>query len=130
MPRGRPRKTTPAPYIVINDQQVTWPFIKFVYKRLGCSWDDTIDAFWKARKATGSNGIYRYVMAGFKKTSRGIAYNTIPSKEREEGKMEKIALWWRKLYAPSEKSRATIAVQSADVKYMLESLCDSMTVKV
>ena len=92
-----------------------------------CDWDDTIDAFWKARNATGANGIYRYIMSGFKPTSRGVPWITLPSKERENGKMQSIRDWWGALYKPSENRPNTLSLKSADVKDMLSNLTDGMT---
>ncbi|MFA5751100.1 MAG: hypothetical protein WC898_02310 [Candidatus Paceibacterota bacterium] len=128
--RGRPKgsvranNATLSPHILINDQRVTWSMIKYVYKRLHCDWDNTIDAFWKARNATGSNGIYRYIMSGFTPGKKGPAWIHLPSRDREEGKMESIRQWWFKLYVPSSKNKATIAINSDEVKNMLESLSE------
>jgi hypothetical protein len=136
-PRGRPRKTprtgarfgtaeSPAPHITINGHRVTWSFIIFVHKRLH-DWDDTIDAFWKARNATGPNGIYRYVMAGFSPGKNRVPWNTVPSREREEGKMEKIRDWWIGLYTPAGNRRtATLSVDAPDVATMMRCLVDGM----
>lgn len=128
MPPGRPKSTKLAPYITISDQRVAWSFIKYVYKRLGCDWDDTIDAFWKAREATGSNAIYRYVMAGFKPGKNRVPWNSTPSKEREAGRMGKIRRWWLNLYTPSAKKRDTLSVKSPEVKTMLDRLSDGMRI--
>lgn len=106
-PRGRPKKYAGAnafaSCIFISNQRVTWSFIRYVYKRLGCDWDAAIDAFWKARNTTGDNGIYRYIMAGFKPSLNRPAYITQPSAEREAGKMESIRDWWLKFYTPRRR---------------------------
>jgi hypothetical protein len=116
-----------APHIIINEQRIYWSAIKQIYKRLGCNWDTTIDAFWKARHATGSNGIYRYTMSGFAPGKYGPAWIHLPSKERENGQMESIREWWIALYKPSEKRLKTIAIQKADVACMLASLTESLS---
>jgi len=117
-----------SPAIIINDQRVTWAFIKLVYKRLHCDWDDTADAFWKARRATGSNGIYRYIMSGFKPSPQGAPWICRPSVDRENGRMESIRQWWIGLYTPSNKTAArTISSKYPEVKMMLENLIGGMS---
>lgn len=152
-PRGRPRKISPppayisnvlppalsstppepAPHILINSQPITWAFIRLVHKRLGNDWDITIDAFWKARRATGYNGIYRYIMAGLRSaetpapgsvpTNSKSAYSTKPwiyhpSSDREAGRMENIREWWLSLYTPSTAK----ATASAEVQSMVDAI--------
>jgi hypothetical protein len=124
MMRGRPRTQTPSPGIIINGQHITWAFIRKVYNMLGKSWDDTADAFFKARNCTGENGIYRYINAGFRSNKTGIKYITLPSKEREAGKMESIRDWWIQLYQPKHDS--TVSAEHAEVKTMLDSLLQKM----
>lgn len=126
MLRGRPKKLHPSPFITISDQMVTWSFIKFVYKRLGCSWDDTIDAFWKARHCKGSNAIYRYIMSGFRPTARGVVWIKLPSKEREQGKMESIREWWLTHYQPKRQNNIICANQ--EIKSMLDNLAEKFSI--
>ena len=128
---GKPRPAVKhAPGIVINGNRVAWSFIKLIYRRLHCDWDDTIDAFWKARHCTGSNGIQRYIMSGFKpdKTT-GKPWILNPSNERENGKMESIRQWWLKLYTPSERlNKRGHAFHTPEIKQMLETLIDGMSI--
>lgn len=130
MPRGRKPEPN-QPHILINGNKVTWAFIKLVYKRLHGDWDDTIDAFWKARNCTGANGIQRYIMSGFKRDENGRQWIAMPSKERENGKMEKIREWWLNLYKPSRTdarpSVSTVSTAIPDVKSMLETLTEGMS---
>lgn len=129
-PRGRPSAARMAPHIVIGGQRVTWAFIKSVYKRLGCSWDDTIDAFWKARGTTGSNGIYRYITAGFQPGKNGVPWITLPSRERENGQMASIYLWWEKLYTPAGARQETISAASDEVRSMLADLTEKLGMSI
>lgn len=119
-----------APAITINGTRITWSFIKLVYKRLHCDWDDTIDAFWKARRCIGSNGIQRYIMSGFKPDKNtGKPWILSPSNERENGKMESIRLWWIKLYTPTEQlTTRSRKYHTPEVKQMIDSLVDGMAI--
>lgn len=81
--------------IIINEQKITWASVQMVRRMCGGDWDQTIDAFWKARKATGRNGVMRYVLRGFVANDKGARYSLVPSKERENGQMENIREWWR-----------------------------------
>ncbi len=120
----------PAPHIIISDQRVTWAFIKLIYKRLRCDWDDTIDAFWKARHTTGSNAIQRYIMAGFKPGKNGRPWILQPSREREEGKMENLREWWIQLYRPSRQctdARPCVSTGMPDIASMIEQLSQGMS---
>jgi hypothetical protein len=76
-----------------------------VRSMFGGDWDETMDAFWKARNANGYNGVVKYVMRGFIQNDKGIRYITLPSKERENGKMESIRAWWNSLYTRSPRTQ-------------------------
>jgi hypothetical protein len=89
--------------IEINGQQIPWSAIGRIRKLCGGDWDTTIDAFWKARGADGQNGVLRYVQRGFVPDKAGKRYSLMPSKERENGEMEKVREWWKGLYTPSTK---------------------------
>lgn len=84
------------PFITINGQQIPFPFIQKIRTIFGGDWDRTIDAFWKARKATGENGIIRYIKAGLKPDAKGNRYSMLPSKEREGGEktFAQVRKWW------------------------------------
>lgn len=128
----RPSRPRPAPSITIGDHHVPWSFIKYTYKRLGCDWDSTIDAFWKCRNVTGSNAVQRYIMAGFKPTKYGIPILT-PSHERENGQMENIREWWIQLYRRTGKKSgnsctdARPCVPTPDITSMIEQLSQGMS---
>jgi len=92
--------------VEINGQKVPWSAVQKVRRMCGGDWDQTIDAFWKARNATGPNAILRYVMHGFVKNDAGIRYSLLPSKERERGQMENIREWWRDMVAKEAPKKA------------------------
>ncbi len=92
--------------IEINGQKIPWSAIGRIRKLCGGDWDTTIDAFWKAREADGKNGILRYVQAGFVPDANGKRYSLMPSRERENGEMEKVREWWKGLYTPSKRVEA------------------------
>jgi hypothetical protein len=103
--------------VVINGQQVPWSFIKLVYKAMGDDWDTTIDLFWKARNATGRNGIIRYVKAGFKPDKKGNRYAFLPSADRDAGRMRQIRDWWkREVYTPKNEPKSLGEILSGLVK--------------
>jgi hypothetical protein len=79
-----------------------------VNKAAHTDWDDTIDAFWKARNATGYNAIQKYVLKGLLADKNGRQYILIPSKERENGQMESIRTWWETLY---ERKSPTMSIK-------------------
>ena len=88
----------------INGIEIEWSFVALVKKKCGGDWDQTIDAFWKARGAKGKDGIIKYVLAGFRKGHGGNKYSLLPSKEANDGKMEMIRTWWRDcVYKPKPK---------------------------
>jgi hypothetical protein len=83
----------------INGTTIPWSFVRKVWKKCGKDWDQTIDCFWKARKATGNAGIQKYIAAGFKSRDGKVPYMLQPSKEREvPGGMKNIREWWHGLY--------------------------------
>jgi hypothetical protein len=92
-------------FVVIEEQQIPWSVIQRVRRLCGGDWDQTIDAFWKARAAQGKDGIIKYVLAGFRRTANGNKYSLLPSKEANDGKMEMIRTWWRDcVYKPKPKA--------------------------
>jgi hypothetical protein len=94
----------PMASVVIEDQVIPWSVIQRVRRLCGGDWDQTIDAFWKARGAKGKDGIIKYVLAGFRKGHGGNKYSLLPSKEANDGKMEMIRTWWRDcVYKPKPK---------------------------
>jgi hypothetical protein len=92
--------------VTINGQKISWAFIQKVRGLLKGDWDDTIDAFWKARNAKGQNGIVKYIMVGFVPDKAGKRYIMLPSNERENGQMQAIRDWWSSLY--QRKPRASM----------------------
>jgi hypothetical protein len=125
MKPGRKKNAKPAPFITINDQEVSWPFIMRVHIALGKEWDTTIDAFWKARNAVGINAICRYINAGLKPDKNGKRFIMTMSKEREFGKMESVRRWWAMLYTPV-KQREAAESQKAAIDDMLKSIGDKL----
>ena len=71
-------------------------------------WDDVIDAFWKARNATGYNAVQKYVLKGLIADKNGRRYILLPSKERENGQMESIRTWFETLY---ERKSPTMSIK-------------------
>jgi len=98
--------------ININGQLIPWSFVGRIHKKCGGDWDMTIDVFWKARNAKGTNGIQRYIMSGFKPNQYGQKHAFAPSREREDGKMESLRQWWGGLYL---RRRATSAVSKEEL---------------
>lgn len=80
--------------VTINNQKIAWSFIFMLRKKLGGSWDSTMDAFWQARNAEGENGITKYIIKGLQPDAQGRRYILYPSKEREAGNMQKVRDWW------------------------------------
>ena len=128
---GRVSPPSP-PAITINNQPITWAFIRRVYNALGNDWDNVADAFWKARNATGHNAIYRYISAGMRVPSPGsipsgskrstTPWISLPSRDREQGRMDLIREWWIHLYTPSARRTAAIAEQSSEVQSMIDAI--------
>ncbi len=106
--------------LTINGQEITWPFIMKVRNMFKGDWDNTLDAFWKARDAKGQNGIQKYIMCGFIPDKMGKRYMLMPSKERENGQMESIREWWHRLYERHPKT-PMVSIKSA-LKDWVESL--------
>jgi hypothetical protein len=71
-------------------------------------WDQTINAFWKARNHPT---IIKYIQLGFKPDKNGRIYSLLPSKEMNEGKMESIRQWWNSLYKPSTKTKSLMSMK-------------------
>ena len=99
--------TKPQAAIVINGQAIPWAFIQRVRtQHCGGDWPRTIDVFYKARNATGTNGIVRYIQKGLVENDRGVRYSLIPSPEFEEPRRRTLIMqWWEGLYktAPTRK---------------------------
>jgi hypothetical protein len=95
-------------HISINNQQISWAFVQKVRTDLGGDWERTIDAFWKARKATGKYGVVAYIKGGFRPDKKGNRYNMLPSKERDRGlnsqEWNGVMLWWRELIQVQERA--------------------------
>jgi len=102
----------------INGRLIPWSFVWRVHALCGKDWDATIDCFWKARKSDGQNGVQRYIMSGLKQKERCDRWMLRPSKERENGKMQRLRDWWLGLY---ERRRAA-GEGSVDVAEMLAAL--------
>jgi hypothetical protein len=102
-------KNENQPGITINEQKIPWSFIQFVRnKKMMGDWDQTINAFWQARNHPT---IIKYVQMGFKPDKNGRIYSLLPSKEMNEGKMERIRLWWKGLYKPSTKQKDMMSMK-------------------
>jgi hypothetical protein len=97
------KKTTPQPGIIINGQLIPWAFIMRIRKYCCGDWDRTIDVFWKAKSATGDNGIIRYIQRGLVPNDRGVRYALVPSLEFENRRIDEIRQWWKSLYKPAKK---------------------------
>lgn len=93
-------------FIEMSGQKISWSFIQKVRRLCGGDWDQTLDAFWKARSATGENGIMKYIMKGFVLNAAGVRYILLPSPEMNSGRMESIRSWWAGLLAPHQKASA------------------------
>jgi len=99
--------TKPKAFVVIEGQQIPWAIVQRVRGLCGGDWDQTIDAFWKARGAKGKDGIIKYVLAGFRRGSNGNKYSLLPSKEANDGKMELVRTWWNEyVYKPKPRKDA------------------------
>lgn len=104
--------------ITIAESTISWAFIWQTYAKCGKDWDTTIDAFWKARRCTGANGVQKYILCGFRHATK---YILKASKEREDGKMENLRQWWLSLY---ERKRST-SQECADI---LDSLMEKFSI--
>lgn len=113
------KKSTQA-FIIINGQQIPWSFVGKVRMMFKGDWDDAIDCFWKARNATGYNGVQKYILKGFIPNNKGIRYSMQMSKEREEGKMDSLREWWNSLYA--RKGRSDMMSVRDVFKFLAESM--------
>lgn len=98
----------PAVGIKIGSQIIPWSFVRMVNNAAKGDWDNTIDAFWKARNATGYNAIQKYITKGLIADGNGRRYILVPSKERENGQMESIRTWWEGLY---ERKSPTMSIK-------------------
>jgi hypothetical protein len=96
--------------ITINGQKISWATVQKVRSMFRGDWDDTMDAFWKARNAKGVNGVVKYVMKGFLPDAKGVRYSMVTSKERENGQMESIRRWWNSLYQVKPK-KTTMSIR-------------------
>jgi len=114
-------RTTNKNSVDINGQLIPWSFVWRVRKLCGGDWDSTIDCFWKARRCTGANGIQRYIMSGLKQKDWRERWMLMPSKDRENGKMESLRDWWLGLY---ERRRAGDSENSVDVSEMIAQLTE------
>ncbi len=94
----------------INGQEIPWAMVRRINKMCGGDWDQTMDAFWKARGAKGERGIIKYVLHGFVPNKDGVRYSLMPSKERDAGKMQMIRNWWRNTYQTKNKPMSFGAV--------------------
>jgi hypothetical protein len=92
-------------FVVIEGQEIPWSVVQRVRTLCGGDWDQTMDAFWKGRKAKGKDGIIKYVLAGFRRGKNGNKYSLLPSKEVNDGKMEEVRRWWGEcVYKPKPRS--------------------------
>ena len=97
-------------FVLLEGQQIPWSVIQMVRRACGGDWDQTMDAFWKARLCKGPNSIVKFVVKGLVKNEVGVRYSLVTSKERENGQMEAIRQWWNKAYTPKpKKDRVTKA---------------------
>lgn len=91
-------------FVTISGQRIPWSFVQLVRKACGGDWDQTMDAFWKARGAKGPGSIVRYVLKGLKPDGKGNKYSLLPSKEHNDGKMQMIRVWWEtEVYKPKPR---------------------------
>jgi SPP1 gp7 family putative phage head morphogenesis protein len=114
--------------ITINGNLLPWSFVRRVWNKCGRDWEQTVDCFWKARKATGHAGIQKYIMAGFKSRGGGVPYMLQPSKERQlPGGKKKTWAWWHGLYIskkrPAADTAPTVVIRD-DPKSMAEIFRD------
>ena len=80
--------------ITINGQRIPWTAVQSIRSVLGNSWDLTIDALWKARKA---KNVIAYVKAGLKPDVKNHRYSIAPSAEMEHGRAHWesiVQAWW------------------------------------
>lgn len=122
---ARPPSAKPQPGISINGQLIPWAFIQRIRKYCCGDWDRTMDVFYKARDATGDNGIIRYIQCGLVPNERGVRYALVPSMDFENRRIDLIRQWWQGLYKPADKRREPTAAR-AIMKSALQDLIDSM----
>ena len=89
--------------VKINGQSIPWWFIQKIRHELGGDWDQTIEAFYIARKSTD---IIKYVSKGMVPNEKGICYSKLPSIDREKGmSIEVIKKWWEdNVHKPKPKN--------------------------
>jgi hypothetical protein len=93
--------------VYIEGQCIKWSVVQKIRRACGGDWDQTMDAFWKARNAKGENGIVKYVVRGLVKDTKGNQYSLLPSKEVNAGQMELIRIWWEtNVHKPKPKNDA------------------------
>lgn len=124
----RKRMAQAKPYITINGQKITWPYIGLVRKRLNNDWDMTIDAFYKAARATKESedprAIMRYIEHGFMPDKTGKKHNFFPSNIRQSpGGMNQLQEWWDKFYTPVVSESNGI---KNDLKNVLRELANNL----
>lgn len=93
-------------YVVINNQQIYWSFIQKIRNQVfRGDWGRTIDAFWRARHATGENAVMRYMQQGLKADDKGRKYLLYPS-ETYVNNRESIMRWWNdEVYKPKRAGK-------------------------
>jgi hypothetical protein len=94
--------------VSINGQEIPWSFIRKLKTIMGDDMDRVIDAFWIARKATGSKGIILYIQAGLRPDKNGNRFILTASKEREKGinsaEWQAVKKWWNnEVYEPKRQ---------------------------
>jgi hypothetical protein len=112
--KNKTKKVDPVTSIIpedclkITDNLIPWSFVFQVKKHCNGDWDAVMDVFWKARHAKGKNAVQRYIRAGLKPNQCGVKYALLPSKEREDGRMDSIRQWFDSLYkrkrAPNQEA--------------------------
>ena len=106
-PLSSPKPKAPPSGLSIGEHIVPWSFVWKVHGLCRKDWDDTIDAFWKARNATGKNGIQKYILCGFRPGADGKKYMHTRCKERRDGKMDNLRSWWNGLYIRKRGAEST-----------------------
>lgn len=110
--------------LIIKDQEIPWSFVQRIRRICGGDWDQTLDIFWKARNATGNNGIIKYISKGLVDLAKGNRWLLMPSRERENGRMEVVRQWWSSLYQRKPKEGTTSCREA--LKDALLTILDKM----
>jgi hypothetical protein len=109
------------PCMKIDNVEIPWSFIQRTRSKLGGSWDQTIDAFYKAFHsskiktidiAERSKFVRAYVQKGFARLDGRTPYNCVFSGAWDRDKTA-VMSWWNKNLAVKTKNEISTARQAA-----------------